>query len=151
MHVSFSLPMSPSDLPKIAIDLVEDNLSDATLIQISLAANAHCEIVFRHFSHPPAYLEALSQPAIPGLTLVLTDFMMPFMNGLGLLNELRSRFSAEELPVFICTGGYLSDADLAACQRADVSGVITKPIDTDEWVQILHDQFLPSLKGWPIR
>jgi signal transduction histidine kinase/DNA-binding response OmpR family regulator len=49
--------------------------------------------------------------------LILLDLMMPEMDGFTVLDELRARESAREIPVIILTARILSDADLERCNR----------------------------------
>jgi CheY-like chemotaxis protein len=133
----------------IHLDLIEDNPADAKLIQIGLKEYTHIPLLIRHFPHPLAYLETVDGPPLPGCSLVLTDFNMPYMSGLDLLIKIRYGYSAAELPVFITTGGLLTSADVTACQAAGVSGIVSKPLDPELWRQILETEMLPSLAAWP--
>ena len=137
------LPLQPT----IHIDLIEDSLADATLIRIGLIGHPAYQVQVRHFPHPFAFFESGATPPQPGASLVLTDFSMPFMNGLELLQKLRLSYGPNDWPVFITTGGLLTRDDLRACQAAGVAGIISKPTDPDLWQRILEEEMLPALGG----
>jgi CheY-like chemotaxis protein len=75
------------------------------------------------FSSGQAFLESLleGQP-----DCAVLDFHMPDLNGLDVLNELRSR--QLNLPVIIITA-YDEPSVRANCRAAGASGYLSKPID----------------------
>jgi two-component system alkaline phosphatase synthesis response regulator PhoP len=63
--------------------------------------------------------------------LILLDWMMPGMNGLEVLSELKHNKKTEEIPVFMFTAkGIVEDIDQAFDIGAD--DYIVKPIEGDE-------------------
>jgi len=63
--------------------------------------------------------------------VVLTDMMMPRMNGVELISELRARPDTAELPVLAITADGLGQAESEA-RRAGASDFILKPVDLPE-------------------
>ncbi len=63
--------------------------------------------------------------------LVLTDMMMPRMNGVELISELRARPETAELPVLAITADGSGQAESEA-RRAGASDFILKPVDLPE-------------------
>jgi diguanylate cyclase (GGDEF)-like protein len=59
---------------------------------------------------------------------VLLDVMMPGMSGLEVLRRLRTRLSADELPVIMVTANALSE-DVAGALAIGASDYVTKPVD----------------------
>jgi two-component system alkaline phosphatase synthesis response regulator PhoP len=60
--------------------------------------------------------------------VILLDWMMPEMNGLEVLSELKHNRKTENIPVFMLTAkGALSDLDRA--YNTGVDGYFTKPFD----------------------
>ncbi|MBI4569710.1 MAG: response regulator [Planctomycetes bacterium] len=72
--------------------------------------------------------------------LVLLDWMMPFMDGLDILRELRS--AGDQTPVVMVT----AKADAASRARAletGANGVVTKPYSISEMRKTLHRYLSP--------
>jgi DNA-binding response OmpR family regulator len=60
--------------------------------------------------------------------VILLDWMMPGMDGLGVLAELKQNETTEHIPVFMLTAkGMMADVGQALCAGAD--DYITKPFD----------------------
>lgn len=75
-------------------------------------------------------LEALGVLETASVDLVLTDYYMPGLDGLGLLKRLRSDPRTILLPVLVLT--IESDPDIAAeLSTAGATAVVVKPIDQD--------------------
>jgi CheY-like chemotaxis protein len=74
-------------------------------------------------------LEALERYAACGPELVITDLLMPRMNGLALLTELRDRGS--EVPVIVVTAD-IQRSSRAACEAQGISGFLHKPFAPEE-------------------
>jgi len=83
-------------------------------------------------------LEALAVLEKENIDLIVSDIVMPNMNGFELLETVRTKWP--EVPIVLMTGfsGKLAEA-LAMHQKAD--GVISKPFDVPE-LQKLFTQFL---------
>ena len=74
----------------------------------------------------------LNNPNTPGIDLVLTDFVMPEMNGIELLKEIRMNFGS--LPVIIMTA-YAENALLIDAFRNHCNGFIEKSFSLDQLIQ----------------
>jgi DNA-binding response OmpR family regulator len=62
--------------------------------------------------------------------IILLDYMMPQMNGIEVLHELRSTNSTREVPVIMVTARAEGDATIEALE-AGADDYVTKPIDFD--------------------
>lgn len=88
-----------------------------------------------------AGLEAIGAQAID---CVLTDVFMPFIEGIGMLAEIRKR--APGLPVIVMSGGgRIGGPDyLSMAARLGAAATLTKPIDRDRLVetvtQVIEDR-----------
>jgi len=74
-------------------------------------------------------LEALERCVASCPDLVITDLLMPRMNGLTFLSELRER--GNDVPVIIVTADIQSTSK-AACQSGGISAFINKPFSPEE-------------------
>jgi two-component system chemotaxis response regulator CheY len=70
--------------------------------------------------------EALTM--LDGVTLVISDWNMPDMDGLTLLRTVRSRPATKTMPFIMCTGNASSDFVQSAI-KAGVNNYIVKPFD----------------------
>lgn len=75
--------------------------------------------------------EALEQLPTRQWDLVISDVMMPYMNGYELTREIRERYSASELPVLLLTARSRPE-DIYAGFAAGANDYLTKPVDALE-------------------
>ncbi|RYF70590.1 MAG: response regulator, partial [Cytophagaceae bacterium] len=117
-----------SSVKRETILLVEDNLDMANYIQMLLAP---------HYVHHWCRngLEALvwlSEQAVDSLPdLILTDMMMPEMDGMTLLETIRQQRTWRPIPVIMLTARFSQEIRLRALQLG-VADYLTKPFDEDE-------------------
>lgn len=74
--------------------------------------------------------------------LVITDYMMPRMDGEVLANKIRE--TRPEMPIILCSGSDLKMEEIAL--RAKVDCFINKPYDMDQF-KIVIDQVLEKRMG----
>ena len=77
-------------------------------------------------------MEKLSNPNMPTIELVLTDYVMAEMNGIELLKEIRMNYGS--LPVIIMTA-YAENALLIEAFRNHCNGFIEKSSTLDQLMQ----------------
>ncbi len=88
-------------------------------------------------------LEALRQH--PDIELVLMDIMMPEMDGLTAMQEIRKRPESARLPIIALTAKAMPD-DRQRCLDAGANDYITKPIDIEKLLSLVRI-WLPSRRG----
>ena len=81
-------------------------------------------------------LEKLSNPNKPAIDLVLTDYLMPEMNGIELLKEIRMNYGGY-LPVIIMTA-YAENSLLIEAFRNHCNGFIEKSSTLDQLIQEIN-------------
>jgi len=72
-----------------------------------------------------------------GVDLVLMDIMMPEMDGLTAMREIRKRPDCRALPIIALTAKAMKD-DLDSCRAAGASDYIAKPLDVDKLVSLVR-------------
>ena len=77
----------------------------------------------------------LSDPNTPGIDLVLTDYVMPEMNGIELLKEIRMNYGS--LPVIIMTA-YTENSLLIEAFRNHCNGFVEKSFSLDQLMQEIN-------------
>jgi len=109
------------------------------LIVDDIVENIQIIIRFLEISHPEYRLyqatggrDALELAEKISFDLILTDWDMSGMTGIGLLQALKSNAKTQHIPVIIATGVMLSSKDLDLALSAGAHDYIRKPIDPVE-------------------
>ena len=83
--------------------------------------------------------EALSQLEQQKIDLAIVDIAMPVMDGITLLEQVRSNQQLAGLPIVMLTASVLDDDRLRAL-KAGASGFLTKPVSSWELLDIVNRQ-----------
>ena len=122
-----------ADFPTPSILLVEDDQMDVMNVQRELRRQ-NINVPLIHARNGREALKMLrgeeGEPKIARPGVVMLDINMPRMNGLELLEALRSDPEFADLNVFIMTTSDL-DTDRLKAQQLAVSGYIIKPLNFD--------------------
>lgn len=78
----------------------------------------------------------------PFIALVLTDFQMPRMNGLELLNHMKTYPLLRRIPVVVVTADY-SPGLRSKALKAGANQVLFKPYDFEELKSCVHTLLAP--------
>lgn len=130
----------PETLDKLTILYAEDDIDTANLTTMVLGDYVGRLLVAKNGQ------EALNLFRLHKVDLVLTDILMPKMNGIELIDAIRHSSIHPDVPVVITTAHtetkYLLDAI-----RLRVDGYILKPINIEELFHILNKAILPFLQA----
>jgi signal transduction histidine kinase len=122
-----ALPEFP-DLDQARVVVVDDNLPSVQLVQTLLTRAGHRSITA--VTDPRQLLDRYDQLAPE---LIVLDLHMPGIDGFTMLDELRRRASAADLPILVLT----ADTTREATHRAlglGANDFLTKPLDATELV-----------------
>lgn len=111
--------------------VVDDEAMLVESIRIGLSSKGH-HVLAASSAHQALDLLAHSRQRVD---LVLTDYLMPGMNGLELLIELQGRYPS--LPVVIMTG-YAENNRIRESLRRHSMGLIKKPFSLKQLVEALE-------------
>ncbi len=132
-----------SDMTKNTILIVDDEPSFLeTMVEIIENAGEPYKI-FQALSAEVAYDIACKR--LPDL--IITDWEMPFMSGLELIDKLKSNPNTKTIPVIMCTGIMTSSRNLMTALEIGAVDYIRKPIDPLELISrirsmlLLHESF----------
>lgn len=129
---------------EVEILLVEDNLSDAELtIRALKKKNLANNLVHLKngaealdFIFAKGNFEGRDPNKMP--KVILLDLKMPKVNGLEVLEKLRSDANARKIPVVVLTSSN-EDPDIERCYSLGVNSYIVKPVDFDNFVKAVSD------------
>jgi CheY-like chemotaxis protein len=113
----------------MTIMIAEDNRASAKILEISLRNDGYASFIARNGKEA---LECLQ--SMPDIELVITDIMMPEMDGLELLRTMKEHAEWKEIPVIMFT----ALADLETVKKAAGMGCreyLTKPIIPAQLIQ----------------
>ena len=123
---------------EIDILLVEDNLSDAEMTINALSQNNLASKLF-HVKDGSAALDFVfaegtyaERQSIPNPKLILLDLKMPKVNGIEVLQKIRSDERTKTIPVVVLTSSR-EDPDIQKCYDLGVNSYVVKPVDFDEF------------------
>lgn len=132
--------MNLNALSKLTILYAEDDNDTANLTSLVLEDCVGRLLVAKNGQ------EALNLFKLHKVDLVITDILMPKMNGIELIDAIRTSSTHPDVPVVITTAHtetkYLLDAI-----RLRVDGYILKPINVEELLHALDKAILPFLQA----
>jgi two-component system cell cycle response regulator DivK len=124
----------------ITVLVVEDNVSNFVLIARMLGyLGIHCEW------KTSGYEVVEFADTIPHLDLILMDIRLPYEDGYGALQKIRTSPRLKDVPVIAVTAE-ASQAQLNKARVAGFNGFLAKPLDPDHF----PDQVNKILRGEPV-
>jgi CheY-like chemotaxis protein len=116
--------------------LVEDDVRNVfALTSLLEQKGARLEIA-RNGREALAALERANGNAAAAFDLVLMDIMMPEMDGITAMREIRRRPEWRKLPIIALTAKAMAD-DREKCLEAGANDYITKPLDVDKLLSLI--------------
>lgn len=113
----------------MSILIVEDNPVNARLLALMLKAQGYQTVVAGNGKEALATLSDM-----PDLQLIITDYMMPEMDGFEFIEKARALLSPNRIPMLVTS----AHGDLATIQRVQglaCDGFLVKPIDRQELIK----------------
>lgn len=74
----------------------------------------------------------------PSYNIIFVDLGLPDINGLDLIEEIRSKHSKNNNLVIIVLTGYIGEREKKACLKAGANNVIHKPILANKMLEVLN-------------
>jgi two-component system, response regulator len=119
----------------ITMLLVEDNPDDEALTVQALRTRTTANVEVARDGQEA--LDYLANDANDLPRLVLLDLRLPNIDGLEVLRRIRADERTRRVPVVILTG-YSAPSDVAAAYRNGANSYVRKPVDFDEFAELIH-------------
>ena len=116
------------NIPQGPILVVEDVPNILELIKITLTFKGYPVVTASNGEEALEIIEE-QRPA-----LIITDILMPYMDGFALVQELRTNPETKDIPIIFLTATYLSEDDKKFALDLGASCFLEKPIDTDDFL-----------------
>ena len=136
------------------IFLKDERIAHRTVLIVDDYADARelTRSVLNEISHGPSLKLIEAESGLEGLTvlakervdLVIADWIMPGMNGLDMLKEIRKREKTKDIPVIMLTA-VAKDTEVVAAIQAGATSYLLKPFT----IQELEKKIMTALKIAP--
>lgn len=121
--------------------VVDDNPIDRMMLIKMLNANGYDVVEARNG------LEALEVISSEKPDIVISDIMMPVMDGYMLLRQIRKSKSTKELPFVFYSASYVTEKDMELAVSLGVSRFIIKPIEPRQLLQEISQTLFDISSG----
>jgi len=115
-------------IPYGPILVVEDVPNVLELLEVTLRFKGYPVVTARNG------LEALEVIAKERPALIITDLLMPKMNGYALIQHLRSDPNTSQIPIIVLSATYVTQDDKSFALKIGAARFMEKPIDTEEFL-----------------
>ena len=116
------------NIPYGPILIVEDVQNILELLSITLRFKGYPVITARNGE------EALEMIAKERPALIITDILMPKMDGYAFVQKLRTDIKTHDIPIIFLSATYVTQEDRAFALSLGASRFIEKPIDTEDFL-----------------
>ena len=113
--------------------LVEDDPDILKLLETTLTFSGYRVFAARNGNEGLEVMQK-ERPAI-----VITDIMMPRLDGFGLVNRLRIDPKTREIPVVFITATFVTPEDKEFARNIGATRFIQKPIDMEEFLETIRE------------
>ncbi len=117
--------------------VVEDDVRNIFALSSILEPKGAKLEIARNGLEALAAIERLSAPGTAGVDLVLMDIMMPEMDGITAIREIRKRAAWRKLPIIALTARAMK-GDQQRCFDAGANDYIAKPLDVDRLLSLVR-------------
>src|SRR5882724_212471 len=126
-------PVQPPACRPMTILIADDNATNRKLLRFLLEGEGHTVI---EAENGVAALKALEHNNVDA---IVSDILMPEMDGFRLCHEVRKDPKLRKMPFIVHTASYTSASDENVAVQFGVDGFIRKPASADEIVKTFHE------------
>jgi len=121
------------NLPKEPILVVEDVPHILELLEVTLRFKGY-EVLTARDGKEALEVAEKQQPA-----LVITDILMPHMDGFAFVQNLRTNPNFTQVPIIFLSATYITPEDRTFAMQLGAARFLEKPIDTDAFLHTVED------------
>ncbi len=115
-------------IPYGPILIVEDVPNIRDLLQVTLSFKGYPVITASDG------IQALQRVAEQRPALIISDLLMPNLDGFGMTQQLRTNPLTRDIPIILISATYLSPEDREFARRLGAVRFLEKPVDTEEFL-----------------
>jgi len=131
------------NIPQGPILVVEDVPNILDLIEVTLTFKGYPVVTATNGE------EALKKIAAELPALIITDILMPYMDGFALVQKLRTNPETSEMPTIFLSATYLSPQDKEFALTLGAVRFLEKPIDTEEFLLTVAEVLTQGVSAPP--
>lgn len=131
------------NIPQGPLLVVEDVPNIRDLLQYTLKFKGYPVITARNGE------DALAKIAEERPALVISDVLMPIMDGFDLCQRLRNNPETRDIPIILISATYVAPEDRAFAIRLGAVRFLEKPVDTDEFLLTVAEILTQGLPHMP--
>lgn len=131
------------NIPQGPLLVVEDVPNIRDLLQYTLKFKGYPVITARNGE------DALAKIAEERPALVISDVLMPIMDGFDLCQRLRNNPETRDIPIILISATYVAPEDRAFAIRLGAVRFLEKPVDTDEFLLTVAEILTQGLPNMP--
>jgi len=124
---------SNKEYEKMKILIVDDNKHNLYILESWLKNNNYETVPAKNGA------EALEKLCFEEVDMVISDILMPVMDGYKLCQKVKSDDKLKSIPFIFYTGTYIDKEDEKLAKKCGVDKFIRKPIDEDKFIQIIKE------------
>ncbi|MDA3895713.1 MAG: response regulator [Desulfobacteraceae bacterium] len=113
--------------------IVDDNSNARMLLKAILTGNGHSVELSENGA------QALEKAAASLPDMIISDILMPVMDGFQLCEKIRADKALQNIPFVFYTATYTDSKDEAFALKIGADRFIVKPAEPDEFMEIIHD------------
>ena len=121
--------------------VVDDNASNLYLLRQLLESRGYAVEAARHG------VEALSVARLSAPDILITDLLMPEMDGYSLLRQWKADPHLQHIPSIVYTATYTDPEDARLASEMGADAFIIKPIEGDDLLDIVHQTMVDAGAG----
>ena len=115
--------------------IIEDDPMTQVLLKTMLIQSGIEVMIFSDYQSALSEIEIASESKFP--IAVFSDFMLPNGDGLDFLNQLREKFSSDQLPFYFITGVQKEMIE-PFVDKYEYREIINKPIESEKFQKIVN-------------
>jgi PAS domain S-box-containing protein len=121
--------------------VVDDNIGNIYLLEAMLKGTGHDVVAAANGA------EALEKLHAEGFDMIISDILMPVMDGFRLCRECKGDEKLKDIPFIVYTASYMEAKDEELASKVGADKFLRKPIEVEEFIAIIQGMFRDLEEG----